>query len=122
MHDFFILEGAYIIIGLFALAITLFVTTRPFMSKGAVKKGISSVFIVIAILIGTHFIITKNRMNKAKVAFNAGKSVLCENRVHTKAAQFVTIKKEYDWHIEGDEFKSPNYTRGFHLSRCIVEK
>ena len=121
MYEFLILEGAYIVIGLFILAITLFVTTRPFMSKGAVKKGLSSVFIIVAILIGAHYIITKNRMSKAKEAFNAGKSVLCENRVYTKAAQFITINKEYGWHLEGNEFKSPNYNRGFHLARCIIK-
>jgi len=40
MKDFFYLEGAYLILGVFTLLITLFVTTRPFMSKGAVKKGL----------------------------------------------------------------------------------
>jgi len=122
MKEFFILEGAYLIIGLFILAITVFVTTRPFMGKDSTKKGVGYVSIVIALLVGTHFWITKSRMNKVKEAFNAGKIILCENRIHTKAAQFVTIKKEYEWHIEGDNFKSPNYTRDFHLARCIVEK
>jgi len=60
-------------------------------------------------------------MNEVKKAFNSGKSVLCENRIYTKAAQFVTVKKEYEWYIEGDNFKSPNYTRDFHIARCIVE-
>jgi hypothetical protein len=36
---FFKLEAGYLGIAVFALLITLFVTTRPFMGKGAVKKG-----------------------------------------------------------------------------------
>ena len=35
------------------------------------------------------------------------------------------IKNYYgvaNWRIEGDNFVSPNYTRPFHLARCIVDK
>ncbi len=122
MKEFFILEGAYIVIGLFILAIALFVTTRPFMDKKSIRKSLTIVFLVIALLIGGHYYITKSRMNKVLIAFNSGKNILCENRIYTKAAQFVTINKNLEWSIKDSQFISPNYTRSFHLARCIVEK
>jgi len=122
MREFFILEGAYIVLGLFILAITLFITTRPFMRKGSVKKGVTFVSLILVIFIGGHFFITKKRIDNVKKAFNANKKILCENRVYTKGAQFITIKKDYNWSIDGYTFKSPNYSRAFHIARCIVEK
>ena len=122
MREFFILEGAYIVLGLFILAITLFITTRPFMKKGSVKRGFAFVSLILVIFIGGHFFITKKRIDNVKKAFNANKKILCENRVYTKGAQFITIKKDYNWSIDGYTFKSPNYSRTFHIARCIVEK
>jgi len=121
MKEFFILEGAYIIIGLFILAITLFVTTRPFMSKSAPKVGLVSVFLVLAFFIGLHFYITTNRMQEVKKAFLEGKEILCESRANRKMSQSIIIKKDYEWELQNDLFVSKNYTRPFHLSRCIVK-
>ncbi len=121
MREFFILEGAYIILGFFILAISIFVTTRKFMSKKAPKIGIASTFIFIAIMIGTHFYITTSRMKSVKSAFLHGREIICENRIYTKAAQSIIIKKNNDWKIEGDYFFSPHYERKFHLSRCIIK-
>ena len=121
MKEFFILEGAYIVIAIFILLITIFVTTRPFMSKNSLKIGVLSVFSISFILILLHFTVTKNRMEDVKKAFNNNKSVLCENRIYTKAAQFIEIRKSNDWAIKNDSFISPNYTRKFHLARCIVK-
>jgi len=121
MKEFFYLEGAYIIFGLIVLAVTLYVTTRPFMGKGSVKIGMGSAFVVILIFIFAHYFITKQRMESVKKAFKEGKEILCENRVYTKGANFITIKKDLEWKLEGDYFKSPNYTRDFFLARCIVK-
>ena len=121
MKEFFYLEGAYIIFGLIVLAVTLYVTTRPFMGKGSVKIGMGSAFVVISLFIIAHFIVTKNRMESVKKAFYEGKEILCENRVYTKGANFISVKKDLDWKINGDYFESPNYTRNFFLARCIVK-
>jgi len=121
MKEFLILEGAYIFMAAVILLVTLFVTSRPFMKKGAVKKGLSLVFIFLALAISAHYLITKNRMNSVKEAFKNGKKVVCENRIYTKGANFVTINKEEDWTLKNDYFVSPNYTRDFFLARCIVE-
>jgi len=121
IQKFFILEGGYLFIALFILAITLFVTTRPFMPKGSVRKGLISVGIVLTIFIGAHFYITISRMAEVKQAFEEGKTILCESRLLRKAAQSVTIKKENEWRMEGDNFISPNYSRPFYSARCIVE-
>ncbi len=121
MRDFFILEAAYLVIGFVILLITVFVTTRPFMSKGALKKGLIYVggFIFIAVM--SHYFITKSRMNSVKQAFKSGKEVICENRIYTKGANFVSIKNKEEWKIENDYFVSPNYTRKFFLARCFVK-
>jgi len=119
MKEFFILEGAYIAIALFGLLITVYVTTRPFMPKGALKKGLISIIAISGSLIMTHFYVTKSRMQEIKQAFYNKQPILCENRIYTKAAQFITILPDNQWRIENDTFKSPNYERSFHLARCI---
>ena len=121
MKTFFYLEGAYLILAGIVLLITLFVTTRPFMSKNAPKKGLSGVFLVLAVMIGAHYYITTGRMAEVKGAFEQNRSILCESRMQRKVSQVVHIKKENGWRLEGDNFVSPYYERPFFIARCIVE-
>ncbi len=121
MKTFFYLEGAYLILGGFILLVTLFVTTRPFVSKSAPKKGLTGVGVVLAIMIGTHYYVTMGRMAEVKQAFEANRVILCESRMQRKVSQVVHIKKENEWRIDGDHFVSPYYERPFFLARCIVE-
>lgn len=121
MNDFFYLEGAYLILGAFALLITLFVTTRPFMSKGAVKKGLLGVFLVIAVMVGAHYKITSNRITEVTLAFNEDKVIICESRATRKVAQSVFIQKSREWSLKESNFISPNYSRPFFIARCIVK-
>ena len=86
MKNFFFLEGGYLILGAIILLVTLFVTTRPFMAKGAVKRGLMWVTLVLAIMIGLHFNITMNRMAEVKVAFENDESIICESRMVRKVA------------------------------------
>ena len=120
MKEFFILEGAYLILAFLILLVTIFVTTRPFMSKSAPKTGIISVSIILALFIGLHYYITINRIKSVKEAFKSGKKVICESRANTKAAQSIIIHKAYGWKLKGDYFTSPEFERDFHLARCIV--
>jgi hypothetical protein len=121
MKNFLYLEGAYLILGGIILLITLFVSTRPFMVKGAWKKGLFWVSLVIAIMIGAHYKITTSRMEAVKKAFENDQTVMCESRMQRKVAQVVYVKKSNDWHLEGDNFVSPNYVRPFFSARCIVQ-
>jgi len=121
MKNFFYLEGAYLILGGVILLITLFVTTRPFMSKGAVKRGVFWVTIVLAIFIGAHYKITTDRMAEVREAFESGKTIICESRMQRKVAQSVNIQKSNDWILENNNFVSPNYSRPFFIARCIVK-
>ena len=121
MKNFFYLEGAYLILGGIILLITLFVGTRPFMSKGAAKRGLMWVTLVLALAIGGHYTATTNRMAKVKSAFENGQVILCESRMQRKVAQSVIIQKSNEWFLEGDNFVSPNYTRPFFSARCIVK-
>jgi len=109
------------VIGAIILLIALFVTTRPFMSKGAVKKGMIGVILVLAIFIGGHFYMTTSRMAAVRSAFEKDQQVLCESRMQRKAAQSVIVQKSLEWSMEGDNFVSPNYNRPFHSARCIVK-
>ena len=119
---FFYLEGAYLILAGIILLITLFVTTIPFMSKDAPKKGLMWVSIVLVIFIGGHFYVTTSRIAEVKKAFNDGETVVCESRMIRKVAQSIRIQKgKSGWHMDGDNFVSPYYTRPFHMARCIVE-
>jgi len=121
MKNFFFLEGVYLILALITLLITLFVTTRPFMSKGAVKKGLFSVSGVLAFLIGLHYSVTVERMEAVRVAFNKDLPIICESRAQRKVAQTVTIQKSNEWRLEDNNFRSPNYNRPFFIARCIVQ-
>jgi len=121
LKNFFFLEGAYLMLGLFALLITLFVTTRPFMAKGSVKKGLFWVSVVIAVMIGGHYSVTHNRMAEVRTAFEKGETIICENRATRKVSPIVIIQKSQEWLLEDDNFVSPNYSRSFFSARCIVK-
>jgi len=121
LKNFFFLEGVYLMLGLFALLITLFVTTRPFMAKGSVKKGLFWVSVVIAIMVGGHYSVTSNRMAEVHTAFENGETIICENRATRKVAPTVIIQKSQEWSLEDDNFVSPNYSRVFFSARCIVK-
>jgi hypothetical protein len=123
LGKFFYLEGAYLILAGIILLVTLFVTTRPFMSPSAPKKGLIGVGLVLAFFIGAHYWVTTSRIEAVRQAFESGKPVLCESRMLRKMAQSIEIRKGVaGWKIEGDNFVSPQYTRPFHLARCIVKK
>lgn len=121
MKNFLFLEGAYLILGGIILLITVFVGTRPFMAKGAWKRGLLWVSLIIAVMLGLHYKVTTDRMEKVKTAFENGKTIICESRMQRKVSQSVYIKKANDWKLEGDNFVSPHYTRPFFSARCIVE-
>ena len=121
MKNFFFLEGAYLILGGIILLVTLFVTTRPFMAKGAVKRGLFWVTLVLAFFIGGHYFVTVNRMAEVQAAFKKDLPILCESRMQRKVAQTVTVQKSNDWILKDDNFISPNYSRPFFSARCIVE-
>lgn len=121
IKTFLFLEGAYLILGGVTLLIALFVTTRPFMPEGSVKKGLTGVLLVIAVMIGSHYYITTSRMVGVEKAFNEGEKILCESRMIRKGARFVTIEKSNEWTLKNNNFTSPNYVRPFFTARCIVE-
>ena len=119
MELFFKLEAGYLGIGLFILLITLFVTTRPFMGKGAVKKGFLLVGSALFAFIAMHYYATSSRITGVETAFNKGEKVICESRALRKVAQSVTIEKSNEWSLNDHMFSSPNYSRKFFTARCI---
>ena len=121
MARFLYIEGGYLILAGVILLVTLFVTTRPFMGKGSLQKGVGGVALFLALAIGAHYWVTTNRMDEVKKAFEAGKPVICESRLIRKGAQSLVIRKALGWRLEGDYFVSDNYVRPFFTARCIVE-
>ncbi len=120
MKQFFYLEGAYLILAAIILAVTIFVATRPFMSKGALKKGLIGVGGFLAIAIGLHYWVTTHRMETVVEAFNAGKPIICESRMVRLGGQSVIIRKSEGWRLKGDHFYSDAYARPFFTARCVV--
>ena len=120
MEKFLELEAGYLFIGFVILAVTLFVSTRPFFGKGAVKRAMLSVGLFWTLAIGAHFYVTTSRMTEVKSAFHEGKTVICESRATRKVAQSVDVNINKEWILEGDVFASPNYSRVFHSARCIL--
>lgn len=119
MRLFFELEGAYIVIAIFLLVVTAIVTTRDFVPKGAFKKGMISVSLLLAIMIGAHYSLTTSRMQNVEAMFNNGDTVICENKMRRTASRSVLISKEMGWSVENHLFKNSDYERDFHTSRCI---
>ncbi|MGB1227410.1 MAG: hypothetical protein ACPG9K_05915 [Poseidonibacter sp.] len=119
MELFFKLEAGYLGIAAFALVITLIVTTRPFMPKGALKKGLLLMGSLSFTFIALHYYVTSSRIIEVETAFNNGKKVLCESRAVRKVAQSVSIEKSNEWSLKEHMFSSPNYSREFFSARCI---
>ena len=120
MGKFLELEAGYLFISFVVLAVTLFVSTRPFFGKGAVKKAMLSVGLFWAVAIGLHFKVTTDRMVTVKSSFKEGKTIICESRARRKVSQSVDVNINQEWRLEGDVFASPNYNRVFHSARCIL--
>jgi hypothetical protein len=122
MKNFLQLEGGYLIIALFAIAVVIFVGTRPFVGNGqAWKKLVPFVLITVFGFIMVHYFVTINRMVDVKNRFETGGAIICENKAIRKIAQSIIInpKKPQGWIIVGDELQSPKYNRNFHISRCL---
>ena len=119
MELFFELEIVYIVIGIFILSVTAFVTTRDFMPPGAFKKGIISIGLFLGTLIAMHYYITTKRMDGVKRLFNAGETIICENKMRRTISQSVLISKKLGWRLEGNLFKSDDYERDFLTARCV---
>lgn len=119
MDLFFELEIVYIVIGIFILSVTAFVTTRDFMPKVAFKRGMLGVSSFVLIMILLHFFMTTSRMEGVKELFNAGETIICENKMRRTISRSVLLSQELGWRIEGDKFKNDDYERDFHTSRCI---
>jgi hypothetical protein len=122
MGEFFYLEGAYLILGMVILAVTLYVSTRPFMPKGAWKKGLGAVGLFLMLLIGLHYKITTDRIATVKEAFSQDRPIICESRMLRKAAQSVILQRSKGWRLEGNNFVSEAYERPFFVARCIVKE
>ncbi len=121
MRQFFELEAGYLIIALFFIVVTYIVTTRSFMPKGALKKGMMIVVPIMILFVGFHFYITSQRMAKVKEAFLQGKTILCENRESFKGPNSIIIKKSAGWSLNSGIFLKPNRDRKFHSARCVVD-
>jgi hypothetical protein len=119
MPLFLELELPYIVIGIFFLAVTFFVTTRDFMPKVAFMRGMISVSMLFTTMITIHYFVTTTRMEGVKEIFNEGGTIICENKMRRTISQSVLISKKLEWRLDGDLFKSDNATRDFHTSRCI---
>lgn len=119
MELFFELEIVYIVIGIFFLLVTIFVTTRDFMPKVAFKRGILGVILIFAIMISAHYYVTTKRMAGVKEIFNNGGTIICENKMRRTISRSVLISKELEWRLEGNHFVSDNFTRDFHTARCV---
>ena len=122
MGSFLELEGGYLAIGAFAVLAALFVGTRPFVGRGrAWKKTVPFVMITMLGFISAHYFVTTARMSDVKDRFNKGGAVICESRAVRKVAQSIIIDpaKPQGWVLDGDIFKSPQFSRIFHTARCL---
>ncbi|MFA6760486.1 MAG: hypothetical protein WCR69_05510 [Sulfuricurvum sp.] len=119
MIHFLELEAVYIAMYVFALVITLVVTSRDFMPKGAMKKGVLGITAAGVTLIGAHYLNTTSRMAGVEKQFEIGETVICENKMHRTVSRSVLVSKHTGWILEDHLFKNENYERDFHTSRCV---
>jgi hypothetical protein len=119
MELFLELEAVYLVIGAFIMTITAIVTTRDFVPKVAFKRGMLGVGGALVLMIAFHYNMTTSRMEGVKEIFNAGETIICENKMRRTISRSVLLSQELGWRIEGDKFKNDDYERDFHTSRCI---
>ncbi|PHS59205.1 MAG: hypothetical protein COB17_01395 [Sulfurimonas sp.] len=119
MDLFLELEIAYIVIGVFILSITAFVTSRDFVPRGAFKKGMSVVGAFVIIMIAFHYNMTTSRMINVEKMFNKGDTIICENKMRRTISKSVLLSKEMGWTMDNHLFKHVDYERDFHTSRCV---
>ena len=119
MQLFLELEAGYLAIAIFILAVTIIVSTRSFVAKGAWKKSIPIVFLIMGIFITAHYYMTVSRIYEVENTFNNNGKIVCENRAVRKVSQSVTIEKSNEWTLENHMLSSPNYSREFFTARCI---
>ena len=135
MDLFLELEIVYIVIGIFILSITAFVTSRDFVSNKEIKdkngdvvqtvkthafiKGMSFVGLFVAIMIGAHYNVTTTRMNNVEKMFTEGQTIICENKMRRTISRSILLSTKLGWRVENHLFKNADYERDFHTSRCI---
>ena len=119
MDLFLELEIVYIVIGVFILSITAFVTSRDFVPDGAFKKGMLIVGAFVAVMIGFHYNMTTSRMVNVEAMFENGDTIICENKMRRTISKSVLLSKEMGWSMENHLFKHVDYERDFHTSRCV---
>ena len=119
MGLFLELEIVYIVIALFILSITAFVTTRDFMPKGAFKKGMLGVGGIMAVMVAFHYNLTTSRMDGVEEIFNNGETLICENKMRRTISRSVLLSKKMGWRLEDHLFKNDDFERDFHTSRCV---
>lgn len=121
MENFFILEAGLLTVSAFLLAIIAFTTTRSFVRKGMFKKSFFGAAAFFALVITWHYNQTADRMDIVKIAFEKGKTIVCDNKGDLTLGRNVLVDKDiYGWKIDGFFFTSDEYPRNFHISRCIV--
>lgn len=119
MELFLTLEAGYLAIAIFILVVTIIVTTREFMPAGVWKKALAIMVVIMGIFIGSHYVVTIDRINEVENTFNNHEKIICENRAIRKVSQSVTIEKSNEWTLEKHMLSSPNYSREFFTARCI---
>lgn len=117
IQNFFKEEVVYILIALFVWGITIFITTRPFFSKGA-RKAIPIVFVLLVAVLILHYNLRMNHIEEVKEAFYNNKDILCLDK--TNKIGYIVIKKGA-WRLEGDTFVNPNFIRSYNIRQCLVE-
>ena len=113
------LEGAYIVIGIFILIVTAFVSTRPFVGKNSFKVAFPLVFVILSLCIFAHYFVTTSRMEAVETRFIDSKPIICENRTQRKVAQSIILSQDLGWSLEDNIFSNPQYNRTFHSARCL---
>ncbi len=135
MDLFLELEIVYIVIGIFILTITAIVTSRDFVAYKEIKdkngdvvetvkthsfiKGMLSVGLFVAIMIGAHYNVTTTRMHNVEKMFNEGDTIICENKMRRTISRSILLSQKLGWRVENHLFKNADYERDFHTSRCI---
>ena len=58
-------------------------------------------------------------MDEVKKMFNNNETIICENKMRRTISQSIIISKKLGWRLENDLLKSDNFSRDFHVSRCV---
>lgn len=119
MQYFLQLEGPYIGIALFIMAVFFFIATRPFMSPLFMRRGLPFMVAFLSLAIGLHYVVTENRVAEVRAQYEKGFVIHCSERRSKTGDRSIEVAKGEIWRLDGDFFINGAGNK-FSVRQCVA--